>query len=150
MTIHTRHAAVSLANIYTHPKACCCQPGQANCIQASNSLVWAKIQCMQLLHKNFIKTYGSLHGCCFFSIDPNIIFEASLSCSHMLLSSDDAGQKTNVRKMFQNGRFLMALSSLMYAPVSLGDVRSTYKCAYIFHGFCVKCNLDHWKTIHCR
>ena len=59
--------------------------------------------------------------CLFFYSDPVVIFQASLSCSHLLLSSGGGGHMT-VMGMLRNGRTLMAMASLMFAPVPLEEV----------------------------
>jgi hypothetical protein len=45
------------------------------------------------------------------------MFKASLCCGHFLLSSD-----ASVMGMLQNGRTLMAIATLVYAPVPLKEV----------------------------
>jgi len=55
------------------------------------------------------------------STDPDVIFQASLSCSHLLLSSGSCDHMT-VMGMLGNGRVLMAMASLMFAPVPLEEV----------------------------
>lgn len=52
-------------------------------------------------------------------LDLSGVFQASLCCGHFLLSSD---HKANVMGMLQNGRTLMAIATLMYAPVPLQEV----------------------------
>ncbi len=54
-------------------------------------------------------------------VDPSVIFQASLSCAHLLLSTGTGGHMT-VTGMLNNGRTLMAMASLMFAPVPLEEV----------------------------
>lgn len=65
-------------------------------------------------------------------LDPDVIFQASLSCGHLLLSSDLVSHKPSVMGMLQNGRTLMAIATLMYAPVPLEEVCK--KCCTDYHG----------------
>ncbi len=60
-----------------------------------------------------------------FFADPHLIFQASISCSKMLLSLDPKPPAVTVMGMLQSGHTLMALSTLMFAPVPLEQVRST-------------------------
>ena len=53
------------------------------------------------------------------------MFQASLSCSHLLLSSGTNGggrRHVTVMDMLQSGRTLMALATLLLAPVPLEEV----------------------------
>lgn len=58
------------------------------------------------------------------SSDPNVMFQASLSCSHLLLSNGTNGGRRHVTvmDMLQSGRTLMALATLLLAPVPLEEV----------------------------
>jgi len=55
-------------------------------------------------------------------LEPDSIFQASLSCGKMLLSLDPDPSAATVMGMLQSGRTLMALSTLMFAPVPLEQV----------------------------
>ena len=57
-----------------------------------------------------------------FCLDPSVIFQASLSCGQLLLSSDHVPLKATVMGMLEDGRTLMAIATLMYAPVPLEEV----------------------------
>ncbi|XP_064396222.1 spatacsin-like isoform X6 [Halichondria panicea] len=56
--------------------------------------------------------------------DPDVIFQASLSCGHLLLSTGNGGHMT-VMGMLSNGRTLMAMATLMFAPVPLEEAMNT-------------------------
>lgn len=49
------------------------------------------------------------------------MFQASVSCGNLLLSNGGSGCMT-VMGMLQNGRTLMAVTTLMFAPVPLEEV----------------------------
>ena len=51
--------------------------------------------------------------------DPNAMFQASLSCSRLLLQVP----QSSVLEMLQVGQTLMAVATLMYAPAPLEEVR---------------------------
>ena len=63
------------------------------------------------------------------------MFLASLSCGHLLLSngSGGSGERMSVMRMLRDGRTLMAIATLMYAPVPLEEVSSNH--LYILRGF---------------
>ena len=54
--------------------------------------------------------------------DPDSIFQARLCCGKMLLSMDPNPPADTVMGMLQSGHILMALSTLMFAPVPLEQV----------------------------
>ena len=54
------------------------------------------------------------------------MFHASLSCGNLLLSTSPSGTRgegMTVMKMLREGRTLMAIATLMYAPVPLEEVK---------------------------
>lgn len=78
------------------------------------------------------------------------MFQASLSCSRLLLHTGGG----LVMEMLQYGRTLMAIATLMYAPVPLGEVRLCLHplhvlhypnppCACISHPSCLNSLLEH-------
>ena len=56
------------------------------------------------------------------SPDPDLIFQASLSCGNLLLSLDHHPHGATVMGMLQSGRTLMALATVMFAHVPLKEV----------------------------
>ena len=78
------------------------------------------------------------------------MFQASLSCGNLLLSTSPdgrRGEKMTVMKMLREGRTLMAIATLMYAPVPLEEV-STIVIIMLFEQLVNKnfllLNLDFW------
>ena len=54
------------------------------------------------------------------------MFHASLSCGNLLLSTSPNGTpggEMTIMKMLREGRTLMAIATLMYAPVPVEEVR---------------------------
>ena len=85
------------------------------------SVVLSSLQCFKLHLHNFYRRCVNL-----FASDPSVMFHASLSCGNLLLSTSldgRSGERMTVMKMLREGRTLMAIATLMYAPVPLEEVR---------------------------
>ena len=57
------------------------------------------------------------------------MFLASLSCGNLLLSNGNggSGERMSVMRMLRDNRTLMAIATLMHAPVPLEEVRLSYR-----------------------